>query len=211
MTYHYQRLRIFALPWDDDGTGVYQADTAKCESGRPVSNLLALKQLNSTLTTNATELLLQYHKEGGDKHNQQIAQKGVVPRGSCKYSVSLINYMFCEKDSKVPLKNEAVYGMGPTSVSWHADSSLQNYSTIAVYQITGNGPIAGSQNQTKRSSKTSDTTKGSEDDWSVAMRVVADDVTPAVACRLKSGETYYMMDDFNHHHHHAGMQHSNGT
>merc|ERR1711991_602452 len=67
------------------------------------------------------------------------------------------------------------------SVSWHADSSLQQYSTIGVYHVTG--------------SNTSN--------WGIASRVTNDDKTPALVVPLKNRDTYFMLDDFNHHHQHA--------
>eukprot|EP01134_Creolimax_fragrantissima_P008472 CFRG8472T1 len=233
MTYHYQRLRIFAHPWDDSGVGNYSVDADNTTTGdgqlnkqRSVStgglsrtsdgrfaNLMALCDLNNALISNAEHLLVNYHSEAGV--GSKVEKKGGnysdrIPRGSCRYSVSLINYMFSANKSQIPLKDEVVYGMGPTSVSWHADSSLQDYSTIAVYQITGNGDIASSQCNTERSTKESKHVPD-QDDWQVAMRVIADDITPAVAVSLKSGETYYMMDDFNHHHHHAVIAPSGKT
>jgi len=110
-------------------------------------------------------------------------ETGSCHRGSAQYNVTLINKMDAPERCKVPLKDEALYGMGPTSVSWHADSSLEDWSSIAVWQTTDNKPGG--------------------TDWHVAVRVAHDDVTPALRVPLRTRDTYYMLNDFNHHHHHA--------
>lgn len=65
-----------------------------------------------------------------------------VARGSSEYNITLINKMDAPERCAVPLRDEALYGMGPTSVSWHADSSLEDWSSIAVWQTTSNPPDA---------------------------------------------------------------------
>ena len=117
----------------------------------------------------------------------------VHPRGSTRYNISLINFCEPEGEGDVPLRDEPIFGLGTTSVSWHADSSLQDFSTIGVYQHVlrrGGGRAGGSGSA------------GGEP-WRVAVRVVGDDETPALNLSLRQGDTYYMLDDFNHHHHHA--------
>jgi hypothetical protein len=92
------------------------------------------------------------------------------------------------------LKQEPSMKKERCTVSWHADLSLEHYSTIAVYHtVTKPG-------------------------WSVALRVAHNsegpeaarrgtDITPVggtppVAVSLPSGAAYYLLDDFNHHHQH---------
>jgi alpha-ketoglutarate-dependent dioxygenase FTO len=143
MTYYYQRLRIFAFPWDD----------AHC---LPNSPLLIIRELNDTLKKST-----KYH-----------LKKDKTPiKGSCDFNISLINYMQSQNaanKSKVPLKKEGIFGLGDASVSWHADSSLKNFSSIAVYHQTGDS-------------------QGTS--WSVASRVIGDDVTPAIKVPLKDRQT----------------------
>ena len=51
--------------------------------------------------------------------------------GSTRFRLTLINRM--EPTALKPdLKEEPEFGMGKVSVSWHADSSLEHESTIAV-------------------------------------------------------------------------------
>ena len=150
-------------------------------------------------------------------------------RGSCAYNLTLINCM--EPAAARPdLKQEPTFGTSPCSVSWHADSSLEHFSAIAVYHQTGQA-------------------LGAEPDWRIGLRVFqvtqkstllanyivfflltrravaltsqdAEGPTagkfsktggggggasaamghPLVAVPLESGAAYYLLDDFNHHH-----------
>lgn len=54
--------------------------------------------------------------------------------GSCAFNLTLINDMDPDRPS-AGLREEPNYDMGLVSVSWHADSSLQQNSTISVYQV----------------------------------------------------------------------------
>jgi len=97
------------------------------------------------------------------------------------------------------------------AVSWHADSSLDHYSSIGVYHHTfadkatdtklykvglrvfhdAEGPNAG---KLKNSSTSGD--------------CISD--APPVAVSLPDGHAYYLLNDFNHHHQHtviAGNSH----
>jgi alpha-ketoglutarate-dependent dioxygenase FTO len=101
------------------------------------------------------------------------------------------------------------------AVSWHADSSLEHYSNIAVYQLILEDCGSGVEKQTG-------TTTAAED-WSLALRVTPhaegptikadhapDTSVPTLSLKLSSGSAYYMLDDFNHHHQHAVLRDGNG-
>ena len=174
MTYHYQKLRIFAHSWHDE-------DVAKnaTDSGADLSPLRVVRELNETLKARSARVLKQ-------------TRRPETPDGSCDFNVTLINLMDAKAAaarSDVPLKDEARYGMGPTSVSWHSDSSLQPRSTVAVYHVCFDA---------------SGKPDGSTDDssWHVALRAL-DGRTPALRVPLPSRATYYMLRDFNATHHHA--------
>eukprot|EP00934_Nitzschia_sp_Nitz4_P000143 Nitzschia sp. Nitz4//scaffold236_size30323//1868//4159//NITZ4_007983-RA/size30323-processed-gene-0.11-mRNA-1//1//CDS//3329543478//143//frame0 len=128
-------------------------------------------------------------------------------RGRPEYDICLINRMEASDD----LKEEPSLGTLKTTVSWHADSSLEHYSTIAVYQT-----LLTEKSKVKR--------KGQEPHhWQVALRVAHHaegpqasrqrggidtestivKESPPIATSLPSGSTYYMLDDFNHHHQHT--------
>lgn len=99
--------------------------------------------------------------------------------GSCEYNLTLINYM--PPSSSAMLRDEPSYGMGKTSVSWHADSSLQDMSCIAVYHT-----VPGRHNC----------------DWRIALRRNPDDnlanAIPPIVASTKSGDAYFLLDEFNH-------------
>ena len=115
MTYHYQKLRIFALPWSDEDA----------PEGSP---LRVVRRLNDAMKRRSRALLTR-HRD---------ARVGDVT-GSCEFNVTLINLMEPERKESVALKDEGQFGMGKASVSWHSDSSLQDTSTVAVYHQTSGG------------------------------------------------------------------------
>lgn len=102
----------------------------------------------------------------------------------------------CYPADDIKLKNEPSFGVDKCTVSWHADSSLEHYSTIAVYHCTDShaaGPLVskdceaveGSGHKHKKQKKerkhgnmkcssdhnVSGTDTGEDLSWRVAMRV----------------------------------------
>jgi mRNA N6-methyladenine demethylase len=183
MTYHYQKLRIFAHSWHDDDL-VVRETTNESRAKDDLSPLRVVRELNETLKARSASVLRQtrYPPNASSKLD-----------GSCDFNVTLINLMDAKAaalKSDVPLKDESKYGMGPTSVSWHSDSSLQPHSTVAVYHVLFD------ENDSKR------TTSRDDSSWHVALRTL-DGRTPALRVPLPSESTYYMLRDFNAYHHHA--------
>jgi len=110
--------------------------------------------------------------------------------GRCDYNLTLINFMEPSSHSKVGFKDEAFYGMGKVSVSWHADSSLESNSSIGVYHCLP------SQKSTKW-------------DWRIGLRPIPDnkdektnDITPIVTS-TKDGDIYFLLGKFNETHQHC--------
>jgi hypothetical protein len=62
-------------------------------------------------------------------HRQRGLQRGEPTRGRAAFDITLINRM----QNTADLKQEPSMKKEKCTVSWHADSSLQHYSTIAVY------------------------------------------------------------------------------
>ena len=199
-TYKYLGLRMFAYPW---------------QSAPPIQHLA--NQL-SQRTQNHLSTLDEKRRLRG----------ATLTRGSHRFDICLINRM--EPPSMLPdLKPEPTMQTSKTSVSWHADSSLEHYSTIAVYQTLQR------QQQHRQTTKQTHTPNGDNDDddddddddseaedWFVALRVAHHSEgpnqssrrgsgiessivkeTPPIATSLPSGSAYYLLDDFNHHHQHA--------
>ena len=99
-------------------------------------------------------------------------------------------------------------GMGKVSVSWHADSSLEPYSSIGVYHCL----------PTQRKSKW---------DWKIALRRAPDgndsngeknDVStydtqsvPPIVVPTKDGDAYFLNGSFNHTHQHCVLAGSEAT
>jgi hypothetical protein len=169
---------MFSHPWNEkDGDDAAQV----------------IHQLNETLTKRTEHHL----SELADKRSKR---GGGSTQGRAGFDICLVNRM----EPSADLKDEPSIGFGKCAVSWHADSSLEHYSTIAVYQTI--------VNEKKDSANK---------DWSVALRVAhhaegpeasrrGTDIqstlvtdTPTISVSLPSGSAYYLLDDFNHHHQHA--------
>jgi alpha-ketoglutarate-dependent dioxygenase FTO len=191
-TYKYLGLRLFSHPWG----GVDEDDEAPSGAADNLELMIALGY-----SKQHARALLQM----GDL-NQILVKKTTVeldklrtPQkllGSCDYSLTLVNRMDPSGEKK-DLKRDAVLNQ-KTSVSWHKDSGLQDFSSIAVYH-----------------SLVGDETSHSKP-WSVALKVAAaasaskkkgapvvNNPTPALVVPLASGALYYLLDDFNHQHEHA--------
>lgn len=136
--------------------------------------------------------MIRMTKQQLQKKYQEGASIGIS--GSCDYNLTLINLM--GPSTEVQLKDEEAYCMGKASVSWHADSSLQDYSAIGVYH-------------------TLPTQKATFWDWKIALRKNPDDdnkgndtsshyvdnVQPVVVS-TKSGDAYFLLGELNHTHQH---------
>jgi alpha-ketoglutarate-dependent dioxygenase FTO len=209
---------MFAHPWCADEAAGAEPPAKKQKKragGGAQAGSAAMGGLNKTLRKRAKKLL---------------ARSGTT--GPADFNLSLINRME-PMDSKHDLKEESAFGMGKVSVSWHADSSLVDSSTIAVlvaqHDGSGFGAAAGAA------------PAESATPWRIALRVVRDiegpgarskakagggregkarpaaggdakstsnrpdddEVTPAIAAPLQHGDSYYMLGNFNHHHQHA--------
>lgn len=199
-TYRYLGLRLFSHPWcdvDEDGNRVTLSKESQAGSSltrlgyRPdcVSALIRMGSVNEALIARTDARL-----------EEEIAPK--IPNGllgSARYNLTLINRME-PTSAKKDLKREGIYNLGKTSVSWHKDSGLQDFSSIAVYHSLqdyhGRDGGIGSSNYDDDSKKNKP--------WRVAVRVAsADSKTPALSIPLPSGALYYLLDDFNHQHEHA--------
>jgi alpha-ketoglutarate-dependent dioxygenase FTO len=164
---------MFALPWTND---IGSTDAT-----------ISIGKLNDTLRKR-TEFLLKKTKNGKDY-------------GCCTYNLTLINRCYPDKTSdKYPkMKLEPTFNEEKITVSWHADSTLEHFSSIAVYQHT-----------------TDDETTDDKDRWKLALRVHAhaegplqgkecklEITAPPLAIPLPSNTCYYLLDEFNHHHQHS--------
>jgi alpha-ketoglutarate-dependent dioxygenase FTO len=92
--------------------------------------------------------------------------------------------------TKVGFKDEAHYGMGKVSVSWHADSSLEDNSSIAVYHCLP-------------------TQRKAQWDWRIALRSIPGkrkgkdkDFLP-VSVSTADGDCYFLLGTFNQMHQHC--------
>ncbi len=135
-------------------------------------------------------------KSIGEMNQQMIRMTENLPNHQkCEYNLTLINYMEPTAKTKIGFKEEANYGMGKVSVSWHADSSLQSGSSIGVYHCLP-------------------TQKSSKWDWKIALRPSPEVDSPSkhakpVVVNTKDGDAYFLLGNFNETHQHcvlAGSQ-----
>jgi mRNA N6-methyladenine demethylase len=137
----------------------------------------------------------------GEMNRRMVQITKQMPNpGLCDYNLTLINYMEPTSHTSIGFKEEASYGMGKVSVSWHADSSLENGSAIGVYHCF---PVQ----------------RAARWDWRIALRPSPDNnndlksttsstVAPIVV-NTKDGDMYFLLGDFNERHQHcvlAGSQ-----
>ena len=202
-TYRYLGLRLFSHPWcdvDEIGNSIRRSKNAK--SMNIGSSLVSLGYEKST--ANALILIGNINSVLIERSNKLLKEKIAesVPEklvGSAEFSLTLINKM--EPSSlKKDLKRENIYGMGKASVSWHMDSGLQDFSTIAVYH-----ELLNLQTTPARDTNT-------KEPWRVALRISGEEnkrKSPPLSVPLPSGTLYYMLDDFNHKHEHAVLAGTN--
>ena len=165
--------------------------------------MIAIGKLNDDLIQRTSKLL------------QDLGREQV---GGCRYNLTLINR--CYPDGEVvKLKDEPTFGKDHCTVSWHADSTLEHYSSIAVYHCTKPSATTTSKKQQQNGAGSEDK---KEKQWRVALRVCHNaegplmgkaalipankaSITsaPALAVPLPSKAVYYLLDDFNHHHQHS--------
>jgi alpha-ketoglutarate-dependent dioxygenase FTO len=186
-TYKYLGLRMFAYPWDLPAAGNHHANPVVAKA---VGTIAALNQALTDRT--------KHHLQDLTTERQS---SGLDPcRGRAGFDIALINRM----ENSSNLKPEPTLGEGKCSVSWHADSSLENYSSIAVYHTLDQPPTAdGSWSVALRVAHHSEGPTASRRGTDIDSSIVTE--TPPVAVSLPSGAAYYLLDDFNHHHQHAVM------
>ena len=132
MTYHYQKS---AFAHSCTSRTFPPADPPRFFR-LDLSPLRVVRELNETLKARSARVLKQTRVTTRD--DEMMSRHASRHDGSCDFNVALINLMDASaaaSRSDVPLKDESRYGMGPTSVSWHSDSSLQPFSTVAVPRV----------------------------------------------------------------------------
>ncbi|CAM9201039.1 unnamed protein product [Ectocarpus sp. 4 AP-2014] len=211
-TYKYLGLRMFSHPWT---TTAKEADPDGGHGSGVPSALRRVGLLNDKLKERSLRLL---RARGGGKGKARRERGEGDEFGSCEFNVALINRME-PSDDRPDLKLEPTFGQDRCSVSWHADSCLENYSSIAVYHVTD--PETKNENA---NADGGDANPAVPANWRIALRVEPDaegpsggklklaatvnessrvDRAPAVAVALPSRSAYFLLDDFNHHHQHA--------
>jgi hypothetical protein len=217
-TYKYLGLRMFAYPW--------KGSKQKSSDKNLDAALHEIFKLNERLTERTIFHLEELEKKRCERLKEGSGLKTI--NGRAKFDITLINRMIDTPE----LKLEPTKHKDRCSVSWHADSSLEHFSTIAVYQTFLHNE-SGKESPTNEGQIKKDRTLHREDEmakrWSIALRVAHNsegpgasrrgtDIdtavvteTPALSISLPSRSAYYLLDDFNHHHQHAVLVDGNGS
>lgn len=118
------------------GGGAKQTSTAsrsgKDGGSRVANTLRKVGDLSEWMRLRAVALLKDNEGEGGGTDDRVARREG----GSCAFNLTLINRMECSS-AKRDLKPDPLFAMGKCSVSWHADSCLQDFSTIGTSRREG--------------------------------------------------------------------------
>jgi FTO catalytic domain/FTO C-terminal domain len=214
-TYKYLGLRMFAHDW---------------------KHTMAVEQLKDVLSDRVSQHLLPnlYQQRNATatsaKHTITASATDVAPIQSddkpC-FDICLINRM----TRRPNLKTEPLDDRYKIAVSWHADSSLDHYSTIAVYQTIleeeDDAPMKEEivptrkkmTKQVQTAAKAVSLSHDSQLEWAIGLRVLhyaegpkpvgvtnekeGESSAPPIAVSLPSNSAYYLLDDFNHHHQHT--------
>jgi hypothetical protein len=128
ITYKYLGLRMFSYPWINGVIGSHDVTTA-------------IGDLNQQLIQRSKEL----NEERVNSTDEQDGTKKEY--GSAQFNLTLINR--CFPDNEMTLKKEPLFEKEFTSVSWHADSSLDHFSTIAVYHYNEDHVIKTERNNSE--------------------------------------------------------------
>ena len=177
-TYRYLGLRLFSHPWmEEDG----RDDTFHGYNDECSNALRQMGELNGQLRERTTSIL--------DKECKPHVPDGLV--GSADFSLTLVNRMAPVRTDRK--HNQQKEPFGKASVSWHKDSGLMDFSSIAVYHTL----------LPEEAQSDPDSLSAPPPSWRVALRIKDAKTTPPLLLPLPSGSTYYLLDDFNHQHEHA--------
>lgn len=193
-TYKYLGLRLFSHPWcdvDENGDGGAIEGELSCHGATLVKLGYSKRCARALIDTGlVNKRVIERTNKILQTNIAPLVKDGLV--GSADYSLTLINKMEPFRQKK-DLKNDSIHGLGKTSVSWHKDSGLQDFSSIAVYHQLQDLNVRGTNEMDDKVIP-----------WKVALRVADSNTrTPALSIPLPSGSLYYLMDDFNHCHEHA--------
>lgn len=121
--------------------------------------------------------------------------------GSSEFNLTLINRCFSSNDKIVHLKKEPMFEEDLAAVSWHADSCLDHFSTIAVYHWDEATSIKDQSHKKWRAAlRVSINAEGPQQGKEVPdLNIEA----PPLAVEMPKECVYYLLDEFNHHHQHT--------
>lgn len=114
-------------------SGGVQGAGEKIQRADVGSTLRDIAILSSWMHGRAVGLLRDHSRGVGAAEG--VAEGG-GETGSCDFNLTLINRMECSS-TKRDLKPDPLFSMGKCSVSWHADSCLQDFSTIGMIGVYG--------------------------------------------------------------------------
>lgn len=182
-TYKYLGLRMFSFPLGDDEGLAFQL----------------LNKCNDSMKARTKKLL--------QRREMNHAHEGY------DYDIMLINKCYSAStasDLNVKLKPEPTFKDDLTSVSWHADSMLRQFSSIGVYNYVKDDSDAllrdwkiglRVKEHIEGPSKNQKSFKREED--KDAPNNSEEVLAPPISVRVPHESIYYLLGSFNHHHEHC--------
>ncbi|MBN3299333.1 FTO dioxygenase, partial [Amia calva] len=141
LTYKYLGTRLFALPWEAEGSGSGYSDrelSTACQAFEELNCYFCTEVESGMMRDRAKEE--EEDGAAGQRDSLSSAQADVGTAPFCsrtQLNVTLLNYMDPAQMSY--LKEEPYFGMGRMAVSWHHDEGLVPGSPVAVYSYSCGG------------------------------------------------------------------------
>lgn len=181
-TYKYLGLRMFAHPWnifENEERSKDDREMSESESMSVEKAIQIIYELNQQLTQRTKNHLNNLNQNRRKTRGQTTS---MMVKGRAGFDVTLINRM---QDTPELKREPTMSDKVRYSVSWHADSSLENYSTIAVYHTilspSKHSELLSNNNNDKHEDEF---TESSDEDellssrWSIGLRVAHDSEGP---------------------------------
>ena len=201
-TYKYLGLRMFAYRWDQGREQSSENSNDKSKKSREHSQTKLCYEIGAFKDQVLVPRTKIHLKELQNQRKSQAEYD--INRSRSDYNICLINRM---DSSSTNYKLEPGMEQQNIAVAWHADSSLEHFSNIAVYQLIL---------PNDKDDRSVNNDNGENSGWQLALRTTPnaegpniqadlspDPNIPQLSIGLPSGSAYYMLDDFNHHHQHA--------
>ena len=155
------------------GTSLARTKVTRCLVGTPgiTYKYLGLRMFVAPWKGEEASSYAKKIRKASKKLEKRAVKHGAKPR-RCRFNLTLINRMAPDALNGGQSSSSNDLGV-PVSVSWHADSSLQDYSTISVYVAEHAASESNfAKKPTKEKPQVGGGGGGGGEPWKLALRVV---------------------------------------